>query len=381
MAGWTVPHQMGVNVQVADEPVDVSMSPLNEVVPPEGKVEGGAKTYYLISPRMNNSTIAVNRILESGGDVSRAEQTFQVGEKSYPAGTFVVRVGSVSPSFMNGLAEDLYLEIGGTNSRIPCSTRSLKMPRIALYKSWTANADEGWTRWLLEQYEFPFTNISDGEVRAGELRSRFDVLIIPSMDTASVVHGREEGTVPPRYTGGITLAGVENIGKFVREGGGTLVALRQGCLFALDTLGLPVSDALKGLRPPRRRGRMEATLASDVKFACPGSILRMEFDPDHPVAYGMPEEAPSMFYQSTAFDVVPTFEGETPRVISRYPSDNLLVSGYLKGEEHLVNKAAAVDVPMGQGRVILLGFGVKQRAQPHGTFKLLFNALYYGASR
>ncbi len=107
----------------------------------------------------------------------------------------------------------------------------------------------------------------------------------------------------------------------------------------------------------------------------------MEFNPKHPVAYGMPEEAPAMFYQGTAFNIVPSFEGESPRVISKYPRGDLLMSGYLRGEEHLVNKAAAVEVPVGTGRVILLGFGVKQRAQPHGTFKLLFNSLLYGASK
>jgi hypothetical protein len=107
----------------------------------------------------------------------------------------------------------------------------------------------------------------------------------------------------------------------------------------------------------------------------------MEFNPKHPVAYGMPEEAPAMFYQGTAFNVVAAFEGEAPEVISKYPKGDLLMSGYLRGEKYLQNKAAAVDVPLGKGRVILLGFGVKQRAQPHGTFKLLFNSLFYGATQ
>jgi hypothetical protein len=376
MAGWTVPHQMGVKVLAANEPVDVSMSRLKEVLPPEGNVEGSAGASYLISSKTNNSYIAVNRILDEGGSVSRAEASFEAGGENYPPGTFVVGAGSVSASSMAEMAKDLHLGIVGTGSRVSASTRNLKKPRIGLYKSYTGNIDEGWTRWLLEQYEFPFTSVMDGDIRAGDLRSRFDVLVIPSMDTESVVNGHETGTVPPRYAGGVTIEGVENIGKFVREGG-TLVTLRQGCLFAMDTLGLPVNDALEGLRPPRRNRRSVAMQASDVKFACPGSVLRMQFDPSHPVAYGMPKEGPSMFYRGTAFDVVPVFDGETPQVISRYPGGNLLMSGYLKGEEHLANKAAAVDVPMGSGRVILLGFGVKQRAQPHGTFKLLFNSLYY----
>ena len=379
MAGWTVPHQMGVKVRPAHEPVEVATSPLDKVEAPAGRVSQAGHA-YLLSPKTNNSFIAVNRILAKGGNVSRAEDSVSVGGQSFPPGTFAVSAGSVSKSFMDELAKELSLDIGGTGSRLSVGTRKLEAPRIALYKPWTASMDEGWTRWLLEQYEFPFKNVTDAEIRAGELKSNFDVLIIPSMSTDQVVNGNALGTIAPQYVGGITEAGVGNIRKFVEQGG-TLVTLRQGCFFALDKLGLPVSDALKGLTPPGRRSGGSPPKAEDVKFACPGSVLRMEFDTKHPVAYGMPEEAPAMFYQGTAFNITPSFEGEAPKVISKYPKGDLLMSGYLRGEKHLSNKAAAVEVPIGKGRVILLGFGVKQRAQPHGTFKLLFNSLFYGAAQ
>jgi hypothetical protein len=113
------------------------------------------------------------------------------------------------------------------------------------------------------------------------------------------------------------------------------------------------------------------------EFVCPGSLLEMYFDPTHPVAYGMPEVAPAMFTRSPAFSLIPSFEENKPRVISKYPEDDLLMSGYLKGEEHLANRAAAVEVPLSNGKVILLGFGVQSRGQPHATFKMLFNSLYY----
>jgi hypothetical protein len=379
MAGWTVPHQMGVKVQPAHEPVEVATSLLDKVEAPAGRVSQAGNS-YLLSPKTNNTFIAVNRILAKGGSVSRTEDELTAEGKSYPPGTFAVSSGSVSRSLMDELANELFLDIGGTGSRPSGGARKIVAPRIALYKSWTASIDEGWTRWLLEQYEFPFKNVADAEIRAGELASQFDVLIIPSMRTDQIVNGNKLGTIPPQYVGGITETGVGNIRKFVEEGG-TLITLRQGCFFALDKLGLPVNDAMKGLRPPGRRYGGPAPKAEDVKFACPGSVLRMEFNPKHPVAYGMPEEAPAMYYQGTAFNITPTFGGETPEVISKYPQSDLLMSGYLRGEKYLVNKAAAVDVPLGKGRVILLGFGVKQRAQPHGTFKLLFNSLFYGAMK
>jgi len=158
--------------------------------------------------------------------------------------------------------------------------------------------------------------------------------------------------------------------------------LNSGCLFAIDNLGVPVKDALKGLRPVRRRyGESQQVKPEPPKFACPGSLLKMEFDPKHPVAYGMPEEAPGLFYGSTAYEILPSFGEKQSVAVVRYPGENPLMSGYLMGGKYLQKKTAVVDVPFGKGKVILLGFGVQNRAQPHGTFKLLFNSLYYGASQ
>jgi len=379
MDGWTLPYQMGVKITTANTPLNVALTPLEKVVPPAGSVARGAGYAYLISPKTNNSFIAANRILKKGGEVLWAGDSFSVGEKSYPPGTLMVLSRSVSRSFMESLAKELFLTVGGTGGRVAAESYKLKTPRVALYKSWAANADEGWTRWLFEQFEFPYTNIHDAEVRAGELGNRFDVIVLPSQSTDAIVNGHKQGTIPPQYVGGITSAGVRNIKRFVEEGG-TLVVLNSGCLFAIDKLGLPVRDALKDVRPP---GRREAPKdAKPPEFACPGSLLRMGFDPKHPVAYGMPEEAPAMFNRSPAFTILPSFEGEKgPAVIAKYPKESLLVSGFLMGEKYLQNKASAVEVPLGKGKVILLGFGVQNRAQPHGTFKLLFNSLYYSSAR
>jgi hypothetical protein len=146
----------------------------------------------------------------------------------------------------------------------------------------------------------------------------------------------------------------------------------------MEWLGLPVTDVLKDLRPA---GRREPARTTPPEFICPGSLLRMNFDTRHPVAYGMPATAPGLFLRSPAFGIHPSFDEPNPTVLAKYAGESLLMSGYLKGEEHLKNQAAAVEVPLGSGRVILLGFGVQSRAQPHGTFKLLFNSLYYGSAR
>jgi hypothetical protein len=376
MAGWTLSYQMGVKVVAANTPLTAALTPLDTIAPPAGKVEGAAGATYLISPKTNNSFIAINRILKQGGELSRTQEALTLDGKSFPPGTYVVPAKALSAATAETLAKELALTITGTSKPLTVKTARLKAPRDALYKSWTAQMDEGWTRWLFEQFEFPFTNIQDPEIKAGELRQRFDVLVIPSMSTEAIVGGHRLGAEPLQYVGGITDAGVRNIRQFV-EDGGTLVLLNNATLFGLEKLGLPVTDVLKDLKAPRRA---EGAEAKPVEFACPGSVIRMQFDTKHPVAYGMPEEAPGMFISSPAFRMAASFDGQkAPATIAKYPGSNLLMSGYLKGEKYLQNTVAAADVSLGKGRVVLLGFGVEQRGQPHGTFKLLFNSLYYGS--
>lgn len=384
MTGWTLPYQFGVKAVSAQTPLNTKPNLIDKAMPPAGRVEGSGK-YYLLSPKTNNSFIAVNRILKKGGKVQRAESAFDAGGRSYPAGTMIVH--SVSQSLMDSLAQEFFLEIGKT-SNVSVKAFELDIPRIALYMPWIGSGsdDEGWTRLVFEKFEFPYESIHDAQVRAGDLRKKFDVIVFSSLQTDSIVNGNKQGTMPEKYVGGITEAGVANIRKFMNDGG-TLITLDSACLFAIEKLGLPVSNALKSLNPSGSDlyGGMalygKAEEAKSVKFACPGSILRMRFNNEHPVAFGMPEEAPAFFRNSPAFDILPSWEGKSPVAIAKYPEGSLLMSGFLRGEQYLHNKFAAVEVPFGKGRAILLGFGVQQRVQPHGTFKLLFNSLFYGASK
>ena len=376
MAGWTLPYQMGVKVFAANSPLEAAMSPVESLVAPPAKVEG-AGTTYVLSPKVNNSFIAVNRILKQGGEVYRSREPLAIGSETLPPGAYVVPKG-LSAAAAAALARDLSVPIAAATKGVPAGSLKLKAPRVALYRSWVGEADEGWIRWLFEQFEFPFQTVHDAELKAGELNRNHDVLVMPSMSTRSIVEGYKQGLVPPRYAGGITEAGVRNIKAFV-EGGGTLVLVNEATLFGIDKLGLPVTDALKGLRAERTWGAPPAD-AKPAQVACPGSVLRLQFDPKHPVAFGMPEEAPGVCNESLAFRLNPTLDGKTPATVAKYPGSSVLMSGFLKGEPLIQNTVAAADVPLGKGRVVMLGFGVEQRAQPHGTFKLLFNSLYYGAA-
>ncbi len=281
------------------------------------------------------------------------------------AGAFFVPLGTAAAARALERAQDLGLP-AVTLASVPAGTSlaPIEAARVALYKPWTASSDEGWTRWLLEQYAFPFVNVSDADVRAGSLGTRFDVIVLPSLGTAAIVEGNRPGTMPPEYTGGIGEDGVKLLREFV-EAGGTLVTLANSSRFAIDRVGLPVRDVLAGLKPEQ--------------FSCPGSILRTKVDPSDPIAFGMPADSIAVFQSDPAFEVTAGFGSSQPRVVVKYADRDVLSSGWLEGEKLVADRAAVVDVPLGRGHVVLLGFGVQERAQPHATFKLLFNTLYVGA--
>nr|MDQ5839201.1 peptidase M14 [Acidobacteriota bacterium] len=234
-----------------------------------------------------------------------------------------------------------------------------KSVRLALYRSWTASIDEGWTRWLFDTFNVPYTSLRDADVRAGNLRSKFDVIVLPSMRLREIVEGRAKETAPPEQTGGITDAGVESLRRFV-EDGGTLVCWDESTDFAIKRLGLPVRNVLEGLKP------------SD--FYCPGSILRVEVDTSHPLARGLTRLTDAYFVNSAAFEVT---DPARAHVVARYAGrkEEVLRSGWLLGAQYLAGRAALVETTLGKGRVILFGFRPQHRGQTWGTFPFVFNAI------
>jgi hypothetical protein len=224
--------------------------------------------------------------------------------------------------------------------------------------------DEGWTRLLLERYEFDVTTLSNEDVRGGELVTRFDIVIIPSeIPLRRLLDGTAEGDAPPEFVGGIGDEGVEALQAFVREGG-TLVTLDRGDEVVLDRFDIPVRDALDGV--------------SDRDFFAPASLFRMDVEQTSPLAAGTPAQVAAKWANGRAYE--PTdFEdaGTRIRTVARWAADpaTLLMSGLLAGAEHLAGKAAILEVEYGRGRIYLYGFRVQHRAQTGGTFRLLFNAL------
>lgn len=364
--GWTLPFQMGVKTVTLNTQVNVQMKRVSNASRPKGQIKGSGSYGFLISYNSINSVRAVNRILKAGGLILWAEKAFEQHGITYPAGTLVVPFSSYSASQMAALVEELSLDALKIDKPSSFESFKIKSPRIALYQSWTANMDEGWTRLILENYEFPFSILHNAEIRAGSLWHRFDAIILPSQDADSIVNGWPKGTMPPEFVDGMTAEGVRNLREFVKEGG-TLIALGSACDLPIDQFHLPLRNILQGLKPE--------------EFFASGLLVRVTLDSAHPLAFGMPDETAGFFASSPTFQTWPSSD-ESMKVVTvgKYPEENIALSGWMVGENYLKNKAAAVEVKLGNGKVILLGFRVQHRGQTLATFKLLFNSLFYSAA-
>ncbi len=246
-----------------------------------------------------------------------------------------------------------------------------KKPRVGLYKSHVPSMDEGWTRWVLLSERYlslgRVESLQDKEVRDGNLRAKYDAIIIPDQSPRAILEGHRKGTMPEELTGGLGAEGVKALREFVTAGG-TLITLNEASDFAIEQFDLPLRDVTAGL--PR------------TQFYAPGSIMRTIIDQTHPIAKGMPRESVAWFEDSPVFEI----KGDPaalPRVkiIARYPqSGTPLLSGWLLGEEKMRGRAALVEVGMGEGRIVLFGFRPQYRAQSLATYPLLFNAITSASS-
>jgi len=395
VSGWTLPYQFGVRVIEASAPltpeIRSAMTPVRGevldwratdemaeesdaalfdsppglgfdsdtvaagLVPLPGKIGGGGSA-FAVSPSQNNAFRAVNRAWEAGATV-RFESGLPVDDDPDAGGRFII--SGLSGSTSQSLVGDLNLRAQGAGS----AGQRLNRPRLGLFRPWQASMDEGWTRWMLERYGFDVVSVRNADIKAGSLKDRFDVLILADFRARTILEGHSEGSIPPRFAGGIGPEGVRALDEFVL-GGGTLVCLNGSSQFAIDELRLPVENVAAGLRGD--------------EFSISGSILEIVTDPSHPVMAGMPSRAAVFFSRSPVFTTTDGFEGVA--LAKHVEAGSPLLSGFLLGEEHLHGYAAALDVHHGQGHVILIGFKPQWRGQPFGSFRTIFNAaLFHGS--
>ena len=363
VAGWTLPLQMGVRAVPIDTPMTAALTKLTALAPefPASACRPtGAGRFVSLPASDTRSYSIVMRALQRGTQVQVTG--------SGPDAAFVTEA-SVVPTGAGGCAPVR------VRARPRDGSTLARLPRIALYRGWTASMDEGWTRFLLEKQGIPFTSLTDSLVKGGRLRDQYDVILVPDMSLREIRDGNSAAQVPPRYAGGLGAAGIAELAAFARAGG-TLVLLDRSSELATSSFGIGVTRITV---PPRQDDWDEEDRGTGqrVPLYAPGSILRILVDGTHRVSRGMSDSAAVYFTNSATFDVP---AGSAAKVIARYPTavDRILLSGYLQGGEAIAGKAAAVEVPLGSGRVIMFGFRPQYRGQSYETFKMLFNALLGG---
>jgi hypothetical protein len=260
----------------------------------------------------------------------------------------------------NEVRTDLALPIAkGDESPIK---NPVKQPvRVGIYKGSMSNMDEGWTRYVFDTFNVPYSSARDADIRKGGLQTKFDVLLFPSQRSTEIVSGNAAGSLPPEFIGGITDAGVKNLKEFVTNGG-TLICFEASCDLAIKQFNLPLRNVLEGVR--------------SSEFYCPGSIVALDVDNKSPFAFNLPTKLPAYFINSSAF----TATGDGVRVIARYAKDNVLLSGWLLGEDKLRGQIALAEAPVGKGRVVLFAFRPQHRGQSWATLPLIWNVLSSAAT-
>ena len=365
VAAWSLPLMMGVTVERGALPDRLIAYAPPAVSPP---IEGAT---FALAPSGAETAKVVSAAVRAGKAwIARDAVT---GERTWPAGTVFIDGAAARAAAAKAEPGVTWTPVGS----VPKGAVPLAAPRVGLYRSWAVSNDEGWTRFVLEQYGFEPKTLDNAAIRAGNLAAAFDAIVLPDESRDVIATGRpkrEDGDLrsgvepPPEYTGGLEKEGAAALRDFVKAGG-TLIAFSAATEYAIQELGLPVRNVLASVR------------ADD--FLVPGSLLRVRVFPGHPVTDGLPAEAAIFQDKPIAFET--TAPGpETQRwVLAAYPEDrrDVLLSGFAQGEERLERRAAAVAVTQGKGKVVLLGFRPQHRAQTPGTFPFLFNALWWSVAR
>ena len=367
----TVAEYMGVTAIPSGQAFEGCFTAVEELEPIAPVVSDAPA--YLLDTRLNDSYLAVNKLMAQGLAVERTIKPLVCGKEIYPAGMFVTLAtqneaqaiaNETGVAFIGVAAEDI----------LGVELIAVEKQRIGLFQRyWGGNADEGWTRLVLENFGFDYTTIMDADIKAGNLNDMIDVLIIPSdeeamfVDVSKATSGRAKmmlqwfgDTIPEQYQSGVGEEGLEQIRQFVNAGG-KLLTMNKSVDIAINAFKLKVLNMTKG--------------KSNQEYLTHGSTLWTDVDNTHPLAYGMPAESIVFNWDSPVLKVDDRFHAEQYEIFMRYASKDVLQSGQLNGEKLIADQAVGITVQRGAGSVTLLAISPQYRAQTHGTFKLLFNHL------
>jgi hypothetical protein len=392
VTGWTLAFQMGVQFDRIMDKFDGPFTPVRNVsdvqaAPVSGPADPAG---WLLSHKQNDSFIMVNRLLKAGCDVYWLKRAAIADGQDLGTGSVWVPKCAAAPAILMAGAKQFGVAAHGVAAAPTGEALKLKPIRIGLYDQYGGLMPSGWTRWIFEQFEFPFERVYPQTLDAGDLKSKFDVLVF--VDGAARMGNNASGrgggrggvagaateSIPEEYkgtTGRIsTDKTLPQLKKFL-ESGGQVVAIGSSTSMA-ELLGVAVKNALTEMGPEGK----EHALPAD-KFYIPGSLLKVTVDNTSPLAYGMPDKVDVFFDNSPVFKLSPDAQQKKTSSVAWFSGTELLSSGWAWGQQYLNGGTAIAEASVGEGKVVLLGPEVAFRAQPHGTFKFLFNGLYYGSAQ
>lgn len=359
--GWTLPLQMGVNAFFSDEPLTVTTAQVDRFTFSEIP-EIPSAAGYKMEARFSNAYKLANDLLKAGVSIWRDPAN----------GDFLIKKHKGLTEKLNALSTKYAVPVQAADQVNPENSQLQQPVRLAIYQPWRASIDEGWTRYVLDAYHFPYKILHNEDIRKGNLEGKYDVLILPSMSSDRLLEGKSKRPdekkpkepligapqMPKRFRGGIGKDGQQALKDFILKGG-TLITFRESCNFAIDKLRVPAVNVVK------KKSRSD--------YFAPGALLQMQLDKSHPLSWGMPEQAAVRFTTSPVFRLLT--HNQESNAVGYFNEDNPLQSGWLIGAPLLAGRTALAEIKTARGKVLLFGFGVQSRAQTYGTFKLLFNAI------
>jgi hypothetical protein len=386
IAGYTLAFQMGVQFDRILDGFDGPFEKISGLLkPPAGKVnQNSGAVGYLLSHQVNDAFTGTTRLLSAGEEVYWLTTPLTANNKTYPTGTIYIPSKSSTRAQLQKLADEVGLSFDAISAKPKGDALKIRPVRVGLWDRYGGSMDSGWIRWLLEQaFPFPFEVVYPSTLDAGNLKNKYDVLIfpkgaIPQVSTDDFQGFQRQGdgssNVPDEYknrVGTVTAdKTVPQLRRFVEEGG-VLLAIGGSTSFG-DHLGLPITNALAEINPDGSAKRFPSD-----KFYIPGSVLRVKVDNTVPIAYGIPEDLDIIFSNNPVFRLLPDAKLKGVNSVAWFPNPEPLRSGWAWGQHHLNGGSAIVEATVGKGKVFLFGPEITFRAQPHASFKFLFNGIYY----